>query len=164
MQLPAKPFIAVNITWTTSIDFQRIADIEQDSFEDGRDAKQVEADLRPTNRISMTAIHYERTVGFILYELYKNRIEIVRFAVHPDFRRQGVGRQLLDKLKGKLSTCRRRTLTLDVRETNLAAQLFLKKQGFRAYRVARNHYDDPQEDAYFMQYALCDAVMEDACV
>ena len=41
---------------------------------------------------------------------------------------------------------------LEVRETNLDAQLFFKGLDFRAISVLRDFYDDTVEDAYLMQY------------
>jgi len=41
---------------------------------------------------------------------------------------------------------------LEVRETNLDAQLFFRRMGFRAVSVLRDFYDDTVEDAYVMQY------------
>jgi ribosomal-protein-alanine N-acetyltransferase len=41
---------------------------------------------------------------------------------------------------------------LEVRETNLAAQLFFRSAGFRAVSVLRAFYEDSPEDAYLMQY------------
>ena len=43
---------------------------------------------------------------------------------------------------------------LEVRETNLAAQLFFRQRGFKAISVLRDFYDDTTEDAYLMQYSL----------
>ena len=43
-------------------------------------------------------------------------------------------------------------ITLEVRETNLPAQLFFKSAGFRAVTVLRAYYEDSPEDAYLMQY------------
>ena len=59
---------------------------------------------------------------------------------------------MIDKLVGKLSSQRRTRITLEVRETNLAAQLFFRASGFRATSVLRDFYDDSPEDAYLMQY------------
>ena len=59
---------------------------------------------------------------------------------------------MLAKLTAKLSTQRRTRILLEVRETNLAAQLFFRGQGFRAVSVLRDFYDDTTEDAYLMQY------------
>ena len=41
---------------------------------------------------------------------------------------------------------------LEVRETNLAAQLFFRSLSFRAVNVLHDFYDDTTEDAYVMQY------------
>ena len=41
---------------------------------------------------------------------------------------------------------------LEVRETNLPAQLFFRQLGFRAVSVLRDFYEDTTEDAYLMQY------------
>ena len=46
------------------------------------------------------------------------------------------------KLFGKLSHERRNRIMLEVRETNLDAQLFFKNLGFRAISVLRDFYDD----------------------
>ena len=62
-------------------------------------------------------------------------------------------RRLIDKL----SQQRRKEIILEVRETNLAAQLFFRNQQFRAVKVLRNHYDDTTEDAYYMRYLLSEA-------
>ena len=58
------------------------------------------------------------------------------------------------KLIDKLSQQRRQEILLEVRESNLEAQLFFKAQDFRAVRVLRTHYDDTTEDAYVMRYRL----------
>jgi ribosomal-protein-alanine N-acetyltransferase len=59
---------------------------------------------------------------------------------------------MIEKLLGKLSSQRRTRITLEVRETNLAAQLFFRNSGFRATSVLHEFYDDSPEDAYLMQY------------
>ena len=59
---------------------------------------------------------------------------------------------MVAKLIGKLSSQRRLRILLEIRETNLAAQLFFRENGFRAISVLHNYYDDTPEDAYLMQY------------
>jgi ribosomal-protein-alanine N-acetyltransferase len=97
----------------------------------------------------------------MIYELHKNRLHILNFAVHPAYRRHGVGMQMVAKLISKLSSHRRTRITLEVRETNLAAQLFFRAQGFRAMRVLRTYYEDSGEDAFLMQYRLADDTADD---
>ncbi len=59
---------------------------------------------------------------------------------------------MIEKLIGKLSSQRRTGITLEVRETNLGAQIFFRQSGFQATNVLREFYDDSTEDAYVMQY------------
>ena len=61
---------------------------------------------------------------------------------------------MVRRLIDKLSQQRRTEIVLEVRETNLPAQLFFKGAGFRAFRVVRDRYDDTTEDAYAMHFAL----------
>jgi len=81
-----------------------------------------------------------------------NRLHVLNFAVHPQHRRSGVGAAMITKLRSKLSPERRRRLLLEVRETNLAAQLFSRQMKFRAISVLRDFYDDTPEDAYLFEY------------
>src|SRR5436190_19278329 len=109
----------------------------------------------------MVAEHGEKVVGFMIYELHKSKLHILNFAVHPQWRRQCVGSQMVAKLISKLSSHRRTRITLEVRETNLPAQLFFSKQEFRAVRVLRAFYGDSGEDAFLMQYQFADDIGED---
>ena len=59
---------------------------------------------------------------------------------------------MVQKLISKLSTQRRNRILLEVRETNLVAQLFFRNSSFRAVSVLRDFYEDTTEDAYLMQY------------
>jgi len=97
----------------------------------------------------------------MIYELHKTRLQVLNFAVHPDYRRQGIGRQMVAKLAGKLSSHRRTRIALEVRETALSAQLFFKVQGFRATDLLREHFEDTGEDAYLMQYLFDESLAED---
>ena len=57
------------------------------------------------------------------------------------------------KPRASLETPRSRNrIVLEIRETNLAAQLFFRNSDFRAVSVLRDYYDDTTEDAYVMQY------------
>lgn len=46
-----------------------------------------------------------------------------------------------------------------MRESNVAAQLFFRAQGFRAVSVLRDFYDDTSEDAYAMRYDIARPVL-----
>jgi ribosomal-protein-alanine N-acetyltransferase len=134
---------------------------EQQSFEFAWTEEDFLRCLRQRNCIGMVAEQGEKVVGFMIYELHKAKLHILNFAVHPACRRSGVGSQMVAKLISKLSSHRRTRITLEVRESNLGAQLFFSRQGFRATRVLRGYYEDSGEDAYLMEYRFADDTGDD---
>jgi ribosomal-protein-alanine N-acetyltransferase len=151
-QAHAKAQLRVHIRWMIRRDMPEVLDIERASFEFPWFEEDFIRCLRQRNCIGMVAEHAERVVGFMIYELHKTRLHILNFAVGSHLRRRGIGVQMIDKLVGKLSSQRRTEITLEVRETNLPAQVFFRESGFRATNVLRAFYDDSPEDAYVMQY------------
>ncbi len=143
---------SVHIRWMIRRDMPAVLGIENKCFEFAWNEEDFIRCLRQRNCIGMVAEHDDEVVGFMIYELHKNRLHILNFAVNPEFRRHGVGRAMIGKLVGKLSHERRNRIMLEVRETNLDAQLFFKMLGFRAISVLRDFYEDTVEDAYLMQY------------
>ena len=148
----SKQDVRVHIRWMIRRDMPEVLDIENESFEFPWSEEDFIRCLRQRNGVGMVAEYDEQVVGFVIYELHRKRLHVLNFAVDEDCRRQGVGRQMVDKLATKLSPQRRTRVLLEVRETNLEAQLFFKSLGFRAVSVLRNYYDDSPEDAYLMQY------------
>jgi ribosomal-protein-alanine N-acetyltransferase len=150
----------VHIRWMIRRDMPEVLAIEQASFEFPWCEEEFLRVLRQRNCIGMVAELGERIVGFMIYELHRNKIHVLDFATHPELRRRGVGRQMVSKLAGKLSSQRRNRIALIVRETNLPAQFFFRVVGFRAAEVVREHYPDTGEDAYSMFYHLDESVIE----
>jgi [ribosomal protein S18]-alanine N-acetyltransferase len=152
MQIDQQQEVRVHIRWMIRRDMPAVLAIEAESFE----FPWLEGDfircLRQRNCIGMVADYEGRVVGFMIYELHKTRIHVLNFAVAGDDRRLGVGSQLVAKLIAKLSSQHRSRIILEVRETNLAAQLFFRENGFRAVSVLRSYYADTPEDAYMMQF------------
>ncbi|MGL6194475.1 MAG: ribosomal protein S18-alanine N-acetyltransferase [Thermoguttaceae bacterium] len=144
--------IKVNIRWMVRRDMSEVLTIEKSCFEYAWSEEEFMRCLRQRNCIGMVAEYKGRVVGFMIYELPKTKIHLLNVAVLPEFRRLGVGIQMIAKLIGKLSNQRRNRITLEVRETNLAAQLFFRSLGFRATEILRDFYDEMCEDAYLMVY------------
>ena len=152
MSSDQKQEVRVHIRWMIRRDMLEVLNIEAESFEFPWLEEDFIRCLRQRNCIGMVAEHEDRVVGFMVYELNKTRLHVLNFAVAADCRRLGVGSRMIGKLVGKLSSQRRSRILLEVRETNLAAQLFFRENGFRAVSVLRDYYEDTPEDAYLMQY------------
>ena len=144
-----------HIRWMIRRDSPEVFSIENESFEFPWTEEDFWHCLRQRNCIGMVAelpLGDGIIGGFMIYELHNTRLHLLNFAVAKQFRRHGLASKLIDKLIGKLSSQRRTRIVLEVRESNLAAQLFFKSKGFRAVNVLRNFYEDTPEDAYLMQY------------
>jgi ribosomal-protein-alanine N-acetyltransferase len=144
----------VHIRWLVRHDMAEVLQIEKWSFEHPWQEDDFLRALRQTNCIGMVAERDGLIVGFFSYTLHKDKIHLLDFAVHPDYRLQQVGSQMIDKLTGKLHEQRRNRLVLEVRESNLDAQVFFRRVGFKATKVIRDFYDDSREDAYQLEWRL----------
>lgn len=142
----------IHIRWMIRRDMPAVLGIEGECFEFSWSEDDFIRCLRQRNCIGMVAEQDDKVVGFMIYELHKNRLHILNFAVSTSARRSGVGKAMIAKLLGKLSHERRNRIMLEIRETNLEAQLFFKDIGFKAISVLRDFYEDTDEDAYLMQF------------
>ena len=83
---------------------------------------------------------------------------VATIAVHPDFRRQGIGEQiLLYALRSAQAEGAQRAF-LEVRAGNVAAQTMYKKYGFEVAGVRRGYYRDNNEDALLMNLEKFDSL------
>ena len=83
---------------------------------------------------------------------------IATIAVHPDFRRQGIGEQiLLHALRTARAEGANRAF-LEVRAGNAAAQAMYKKYGFEVVGVRPGYYKDNNEDALLMNLEKFDCL------
>lgn len=75
---------------------------------------------------------------------------ITNIAVEPQYRGQGIGNFLVEKL---IDICKERgitSLTLEVRKSNIVAQSLYKKYGFKECGIRPGYYSDTKEDAIIM--------------
>ena len=83
---------------------------------------------------------------------------IATIAVHPDFRRRGIGEQiLLHALRAAQNEGAQRAF-LEVRAGNTAAQAMYKKYGFEMAGVRPGYYKDNNEDAFLMNLEKFDCL------
>jgi len=136
-------------------DLPEVLEIEDGSFPDPWSEEEFVRVLRHRNVIGMLAECGDAVVGFMLYELNKTYLEIFNLAIHPEWRRRGVGSTMIEKLQGKLSPRRRTSLRVHVRESNLVGQLFYQHHGFKAVSIDEGVYGEhSDEQAIRMIYRL----------
>ncbi|NLM69153.1 MAG: ribosomal protein S18-alanine N-acetyltransferase [Firmicutes bacterium] len=92
----------------------------------------------------------EQVVGYIGMWVIVDEGHITNVAVHPVWRRQGIGTKLLkamDRLAYELGV---RKMTLEVRVSNHKAQALYRKLGYRDAGIRPKYYLDNGEDALIM--------------
>jgi ribosomal-protein-alanine N-acetyltransferase len=91
----------------------------------------------------------------MVYELHKDRLQLLNIAVSPYWRFQGVGRAMVDKLMSKLRPGRREQVHVLVDDGNLGAHLFFKATGFRATEIVQCVCDQTFQKAEAYLFVKC---------
>jgi len=89
-------------------------------------------------------------VGYGGFWHFLDEAHISNFAIHPHYRRRGLGRLFLVHLLEEAVAKGATKATLEVRRSNLAAQKLYEGFGFRVVAVRKHYYFDENEDALIM--------------
>jgi ribosomal-protein-alanine N-acetyltransferase len=105
-----------------------------------------------TNRLAsyLVARADGQVVGYGGVWLMVDEAHITTFAVHPDWRRRGIGDRLLLALLDVALERGAREATLEVRLSNVPARRLYEKFGFRPVGLRAHYYTDDNEDALIM--------------
>ena len=100
--------------------------------------------------VYLVAREDDRVVGYTGMWVIFDEGHITNLAVHPGYRRRGVGTRLLDELTSVAKARRVSRLTLEVRVSNIGAQSLYAKHGFVNCGIRNRYYRDNNEDAIIM--------------
>lgn len=151
--LPAEPIL---IRAMQNEDLETVRQIDQISFPMPwpESAYQFELNENPLSLLWVAEwVRPDETrqvVGMVVLWLIVDEAHIATIAVHPDYRRHGIGRRLIaSALRGAvLNGCK--TATLEVRQSNLAAQELYQRFQFEIVGSRPRYYRDNNEDALIM--------------
>jgi ribosomal-protein-alanine N-acetyltransferase len=128
----------MKIRWMNRSDLNSVRKI-QNSCDSPMSREQLKSFVSKSTCICNVAEVDGNIVGYVLYEITSSEIYIINFAVHAEFRRQGIARGLISGLVAKLSE-RRTLITVSVPDSALPAQLLLRELGFKAVAVDGSEY------------------------
>ena len=94
----------------------------------------------------------QAVVGTALLRIVAGEGELLRIAVHPDARRRGVGRALLQVVLSAAADACPLGVYLEVRASNVAARRLYERAGFVDNGWRRDYYQAPREDAILMHW------------
>lgn len=146
--------MTVEIGYMTETDVAAIEALERACFSEPWSEKSLRESLaNPRYRI-LTAKADGRLIGYVSTFLVADEMNIANVAVDSEFRRQGVGKRLMDSAVILAKQNRMTTIYLEVRKSNEAAQELYRKVGFERGGVRKNFYDHPKEDGLIMRMDL----------
>ena len=89
----------------------------------------------------ITYVENYKIIGFILYNLIYDRIEIEQFEIQKIQRGKGIGDKLLKCLIQEYQNTNIKNITLEVKEDNKVAINLYKKYGFETVALREKYYD-----------------------
>lgn len=98
---------------------------------------------------SNKSLGLKQIVGFVDYWVTFDSGTICQIAVHPDIQRSGIGTIMMEEVKKDAYAKRVKTLTLEVRKSNIKAINFYQKHGFVVSHKKEGYYSNG-EDAIYM--------------
>lgn len=99
---------------------------------------------------TLTSPDLASIIGFAGLWLMVDEAHVTTIAMHPHFRRRGLGEYMLASLIDIAYEIGAKWVTLEVRVTNYNAQNLYRKYGFREAGLRHRYYSDNQEDALIM--------------
>jgi ribosomal-protein-alanine N-acetyltransferase len=93
-------------------------------------------------------------IGFFAGWTVADEMHINNIAAHPDYRRLGVGRRLMEFAINEGAMRGVTFVLLEVRASNETAQTLYRKLGFSYISRRRDYYRSPTEDAFVMKLKL----------
>jgi len=147
----------VQIDDMSLLDIPAVLEIERSShLEPWREEFFLEELDRPYSRVLVARIadRSPDPLGYTCFWRVADEIHILNLAVHWEYRRQGIGRCLMQFALREGYRGQARLAVLEVRRSNLAARNLYESLGFRPIAERPNYYGGVPEPAFIMEVEL----------
>ena len=144
----------LNVVKAEMCDAEMIAELEEKSFSDPWSVDFIRRWIKERNSGFLIAKNDHVLLGYIGFRTVMDTSEIDTLAVHPEYKHQGIGKEMIrcffqEQVRNKIVQ-----IFLEVRETNRHAIALYQKSGFRQVGYRKNYYQDTGESALLMEYKL----------
>lgn len=136
-------------------DFNDVEEIENECFKEPYSNSDLhyEFEKNPVNKI-IVAENDGKVIGFIDFLITFNSATIMQVAVTSKFRGQGIATKLLEEMINsfpKEIDDLVENVTLEVRESNVAAKNLYLKNGYEVVVTKKNYYKDGENAIYMLK-------------
>ncbi|GEM02873.1 ribosomal-protein-alanine N-acetyltransferase [Halolactibacillus halophilus] len=147
--------MTVNMRLMREEDLDAVAEIEKLSFPTPWSRDIYKEELTENKFAHYYVIENNQgVVGFIGAWIIFDEIQVTNFAVLPSERTRGYGHMLFQYLINKALLKGGRLMSLEVRESNVAAQKLYQSFGLKKAGIRKRYYTDNNEDAIVMWVEL----------
>ena len=129
----------------------QVAELEKRWFSDPWSENSIAYEL--TNPLSYWLVAQEAgaVLGYVGSQSVLDEADMMNVAVHPEHRRRGIARELVERLVEALKAKEVYCLTLEVRASNAPAKALYEALGFAQVGRRPNYYRNPKEDALILR-------------
>ena len=136
-------------------DAPAMAEIEKICFSTPWSEETLRSELNnPQNRFFGAFSEEGTLLGTVGIQLVADEGSVFNVAVLPKFRRNGIGKALVETMIAEARKENVATIYLEVRTGNLGAISLYEKQGFVFCGIRKNYYTNPIENALLMKLVL----------
>ncbi len=138
----------------SAADISSAAQIENACFSAPWSEKTLLSELQnPLNKF-FGAFNENSLAGYIGFQTVLEETSVFNVAVLPEFRRNGIGKALVEKLICEAKKAGSKVVFLEVRASNLPAINLYEKEGFVFFGLRKNYYENPKENALILRLAF----------
>ena len=141
----------IEIIPMTIVHVPAVAALEAICFTDPWSKNSVASEVINPLSVWLVALEGETVVGYVGSQTVMGETDMMNVAVHPDHRRRGIARSLIEDLVQVLKGMDSHCLTLEVRVSNEHAISLYKSLNFYEVGRRRNYYRNPKEDALILR-------------
>lgn len=134
-----------------------VAALEQTCFSDPWPEEILARELGNPLSLWLVALYDQTVAGYIGSQSVMDEADMMNLAVHPQFRRQGIGKNLVVALVRELGAKGVCSLCLEVRASNAPAIALYQGLGFVPVGRRPRYYFHPTEDALILKKKLGEA-------
>ena len=141
---------AINFRLLTEADLPVIVAIEATTFYDAWNESMLRNELSNELTTYLVMESEGKIIGYAGFWLVAGEAQVTRVAVLEELRGLGLGTRLTAALVNKAWELGAEAVTLEVRESNVAAQRAYLTCGFASEGIRPNYYEDNHENAVIM--------------
>ena len=129
----------------------QIAALERLCFNDPWSENSIASELDNKLSLWLVALEEDTVIGYVGSQTVLGWTDMMKVAVHPDYRRRGVGKAIIEELIRLLKEQGSECLTLEVRASNESAKALYFGLDFVEVGRRKNYYHNPKEDALILR-------------